>query len=292
MKKYEHTILVTGATGRQGGAVARHLLMDGWTVRFLTRDPGKPAAQELERLGATAVRGDLDDSLSVGRAIEGCYGAFSVQDFYQAGEEGEVRQGKGLADAAKAAGVGHFVYTSVGAADRRTGIPHFETKWRIEEHIRSLGIPHTILRPVFFMDNFQYPGLRQGILNGRLSLAVRRGKSLQMIAVSDIGAMAAVVFGNPDRFLWRSVDLAGDELTLPAACHILGSAIGREVRHEEAKIEDLDRSSPELGKMYRWFNEVGYQVDIPSVRAILPALTSFQTWVSEVFAPEFAPVAP
>jgi uncharacterized protein YbjT (DUF2867 family) len=291
MYKHHDTILVTGATGRQGGSTARHLLEDGWRVRVLTRDPGKAAAQELERLGADVIRGDQDDPASVDRAVAGCHGVFSVQDFHQAGVEGEVRQGTRLADAAKDAGVEHFVYTSVGAADRQTGIPHFETKWRIEEHIRALGLPYTILRPVFFMENFLSHGLRESIENGKLSLAVRPGRTLQMIAVRDIGAIAAVAFGERESFLQREIELAGDELTLPDACKALGAALGREVRYEEANLVDLERSSPEFGKMFRWFNEVGYHVNIPSVRQILPRLSDFHAWVTEVYALELMAVA-
>lgn len=278
------TILVTGATGRQGGATARHLLAAGWSVRALTRDPNGAAARELAALGATVVRGNLDEYASVSAAIEGCYGVFSVQDFNQAGQEGEVRQGTLLGDLAEEHSIKHFVYTSVCAADKNTGIPHFQTKWTIEKHLRSLNLPSTILRPVFFMDNFNMPSLRESIHNGRLSLAVRRDRSLQMIAVDDIGAIAALVFGDPDRFIGQAWDIAGDELTLPTACRILGRAIGREVRYEEGGIEDVAKASPAMAKMFRWFNDVGYQVDIVSVRRLYPELKSLQAWSVEVFA--------
>ena len=135
-------ILVTGATGQQGGAVARHLLKQpGFAVRALTRDSAKPAARALAQAGAEVVRGDLDDPASVRRALEGAWGVFSVQNFMETGYEGEIRQGKALADAAKAAGVQHFVYTSVVSADRKTGLPHFESKWQIEQHIVQADCP-------------------------------------------------------------------------------------------------------------------------------------------------------
>ena len=143
------TILVTGATGQQGGAVARELLERGFGVRALTRDPEKPVARELAERGAEVVRGDLDDRPSLERALEGVHGVFSVQQFFEAGYEGEVRQGSGLAEAAKAADVSHLVYSSVGSAHRDTGLPHFESKWEVEES----GVGYTILRPVFFMQN-------------------------------------------------------------------------------------------------------------------------------------------
>jgi hypothetical protein len=157
-------ILVTGATGRQGGAVARSLLGSGFAVRSLVRDPQKPGAEALAGAGTELARGDLDDPASIERALEGAYGVFSVQNFFQAGYEGEIRQGTSLADVAKAAGVSHFVYSSVGSAHRETGISHFESKRHVEEHVLSTGIPYTIVRPVFFMHNWD--GTREQIIGG------------------------------------------------------------------------------------------------------------------------------
>ena len=149
-------IAVTGATGQQGGAVARKLLADGWQVRALTRDTDKPAAQELAALGAELVPGDMDNRAELDAAFDGAYGVFSVQNFWlpNVGFEGEIRQGKNVADAVKAAGIQHLVYSSVGSAHRGLGQKHFESKWIIEQYIHSLDIPSTILRPVAFFENF------------------------------------------------------------------------------------------------------------------------------------------
>ncbi len=147
-------ILVTGATGTQGGATTRHLLANGWQVRALTRDVTKPAAQELKDAGAEVIQGDFSDQTSLTDALDGVYGAFSVQLPHDLALE--VEYGKRMADFAKSAGVEHFVYSSVGGAERETGIPHFESKRRIEEHIEALGIPYTILRPVYFMENLYW----------------------------------------------------------------------------------------------------------------------------------------
>src|SRR3990172_1051221 len=159
-------ISVTGATGQQGGAVAGKLLADGWKVRALTRDTSKPAAQQLKALGAELVAGDMDNRAELDAAFEGAYGVFSVQNFWlpNVGFEGEIRQGKNVADAAKAAGIQHFVYSSVGAAQRGMGQKHFESKWIIEQQIHSLDIPYTILRPAAFFENFNWE--RAYILNG------------------------------------------------------------------------------------------------------------------------------
>jgi len=198
MYSHEETILVTGATGQQGGAVTRHLLAGGWRLRALIRDPEKPAARALAENRVELVQGDLTDRASLHRALKGVYGVFSVQNFWlpDVGAEGEVRQGKNIADAASAAGVQHIVYTSVGAAHRGMGQAHFASKWEIEQHFRALGLPATILRPVSFMENYNWS--RPQILNGTFSSrGLRPDKGMQLIAVDDIGAFTALAFANP-----------------------------------------------------------------------------------------------
>src|SRR5512141_1016185 len=162
----DKVIAVTGATGQQGGAVARKLLADGWKVRALTRDVDKPAAQELASLGAEIFAGDMEKRAELDAAFQGAYGIFSVQNFWlpNVGFEGEIRQGKNVADAAKAAGIQHLVYSSVGAAHRGMGQKHFESKWIIEQYLHSLELPYTILRPAAFFENFNWE--RAAILNG------------------------------------------------------------------------------------------------------------------------------
>src|SRR6516165_10515775 len=154
MENTNKTVLVAGATGRQGGAVIRHMLRNEWKLRALTRNPNAPPAQELTRQGVEVVRGNLDDPASLERAARGVYGVYSVQDFWSVGAKREVMQGKNLADAAKKAGVQHFVYSSVGGAERNTGIPHWESKWQVEKHIRQLNLPTTVFRPAAFMEMY------------------------------------------------------------------------------------------------------------------------------------------
>ena len=159
----ERTILITGATGRQGGAVARALAGKGFKMRALTRKPESDAAKALAKTGAEVVHGDLDDAASLEKALRGVWGVFSVQNTWEAGVEKEEEQGKRLAKLAREAGVQHFVYSSVGSAHRKTGIPHFENKWRVEETVRGLGFPsYVILRPVFFMENLTSPWFLNG----------------------------------------------------------------------------------------------------------------------------------
>ncbi len=252
------TILVAGATGRQGTTVIRHLLADGWRVRGLTRDPQKPAARKLAEQGVEIVPGDLDDRSSLGRAVRGVYGVFAAMTPFEQGPAGEERQGKALADAAKAAGVRHYVYSSVGGAERNTGIPHFESKWQIEQHVRALELPSTILRPVFFMENFAQPWARPAILGGTLAQPLRPDKPLQMIAVDDIGAFAALAFRRPDDFVEQALELAGDELTMPEVAEAFGRAIGRPVRFVEQPLERLGDDNSDAAAVSRRFGEQGH----------------------------------
>src|SRR5437879_5703314 len=164
----DKVVLVTGATGRQGGAVIRHMLPKGWRLRALTRNPNTYAGKELTRLGVEVVQGDLEDPASLDRASRGVYGIYSVQDFWAVGAKREVQQGKNLADAAKKAGIQHFVYSSVGGADRNTGIPHWESKWEIEKYIRTLNLPATIFRPAAFMEMYNVLEVELGLLKGKL----------------------------------------------------------------------------------------------------------------------------
>jgi uncharacterized protein YbjT (DUF2867 family) len=171
-------ILVTGATGHQGGATARELLRKGHRVRAMTRKPEGEKARALAARGAEVVQGDLDDPGSVERALAGAWGAFAVQNTWEAGVEREEEQGKRFAELARKVGVRHFVYSSVGSAHRRTGIPHFDNKWRVEETVRRAGFPsYTILRPVFFMENLSSPWFLPALKEGSLQLGSGRIRS-------------------------------------------------------------------------------------------------------------------
>jgi uncharacterized protein YbjT (DUF2867 family) len=270
-------VLVAGATGQQGGAVARQLLKNpGFSVRALTRDTLRPVARGLAQAGAEIFRGDLNDPGSVRRALEGVWGVFSVQNFMETGYEGEIRQGKLLTDAAKAAGVQHFVYTSVVSADRKTGLPHFESKWQIEQHIAQSGISHTILRPAFFMQNwFNY--MREPVLNGTVPLPLKPQTRLQQISTEDIGAFAVMAFQDPPRWSGRTIELAGEDLTLQRVAETLTRVLGRAVKYVQVPWDQFRQSAgEEMSKMYRWFDEVGYRVDIAALRKEYPSLTTLE----------------
>ena len=285
-------VLVAGVTGHQGGAVARQLQAHGWSVRGLTRDPDRPAARGLAAAGVEVVRGDLNDRASLDPLVKDVYGVYSVQNFFEAGYEGEVRQGKHLADAAKAAGVRHFLYSSVGGAERGTGIPHFDSKWEIEQYVRALGLPATIQRPVFFMDNFTTfnpPRMVGGTLT--LSLPLPPTKPLQMIATDDIGAFATLVFENPDEFIGQAIEIAGDELTMPEVAAAIGRVTGLPTRYVETPLAEVRKVSPETALMFEWFSTQGYRADIPALRARLPQLMTFEAWLRKTGLRQLAPKA-
>ena len=269
-------ILVTGATGQQGGATVRHLLKNGWSVRGLTRNQNSPAAQALAETGVEVVQGDLDDRASLDRALAGVYGGYSFPNM-ASGIEGEVRQGKLMADAAKAAGVAHFVQGSVGGAERQSGVPHFDSKWQIEEYVRSLGLPATFLRPVFFMDNFNWS--REAIFDGTFtSMGLDADKPLQLIAVDDIGAFAALMFENPQEYIGQGLEIAGDELTESQMVEIMSDVTGRQIDLAPPAGAALNE---DLTKMYAWFNETGYEADIPALRNQYPDLLNLEFWLRE-----------
>jgi uncharacterized protein YbjT (DUF2867 family) len=273
-------IAVTGATGQQGGTVARKLLADGWKVRALTRDVNKPAAQELKALGAEIVPGDMDNRAELDAAFQGAYGVFSVQNFWlpNVGFEGEIRQGKNVADAAKAAGIQHLVYSSVGAAHRGMGQKHFESKWIIEQHIQSLDIPYTILRPAAFMENFNWS--RAYILSGTYTgNGLRPEKGFQIIAVEDVAAFAALAFANPGEYLGKTLELSGDELTEPQIAETFSKVIGRPVTLVAPSKSRGRASDEEMTAMFSFFNGEGYAADIPALRQLHPGLLTFEGYL-------------
>ena len=273
----DRTILITGVTGKQGGAVAQALKGAGFHLRGLTRRPDSELSAALVRDGIEVVKGDLDDESSLRRALAGVWGIFGVQNAGETGAEREEAQGKRLARLAREAGIEHYVYTSVGSAHKQTGVPHFDSKWRIEETVRSLNFPsHVILRPVFFMENLLAPFSLQG---STLSWALGRGTKLQMIAVDDIGWFGARAFTHAAALNRREIDLAGDVRTLPQATEILTEALGRQIHFVQTPIEQVRQYSKEMAVMLEWFDRVGYSADIAGLeREFGRAVTKLPDW--------------
>jgi uncharacterized protein YbjT (DUF2867 family) len=283
-KNSDRLILVTGATGHQGGAVLRHLHKAGFPVRALTRDPDKPVANELMGSKTEVVRGDLNDRDSLTRALEDVYGVYSVQAVNFADIEAEVREGVNLVDAAARSGISHFVYSSVAGADKNSGIPHFETKFRIEEHLRQSGIPNTILRPAFFMEN--WIAMRDQLEKGSINFPVRPETHFPMIAVDDIGAAAAKAFEHPGHWQGRAVELAGDDLAIKDIAGIFSRVLSHPVEYRQVPYEQFEKQAGhELTVMFRWFDTGAFHVDIAALRNDIPNLTSFESWLHSQFQP-------
>lgn len=281
MDTYNKTIFVTGVTGKQGGAVTHHLLKDGWKIKALTRDLSHVENSPFKNKGVEFIEGDLSDVNSFKHHLNDVYGVFSVQNFWEHGYDTEVKQGKNLANAAKDADVKHFIYSSVGSATRDTGLAHFESKREIEEYIKKINLPYTIFRPVFFMENFYY--WRDQILEGKLVNAMEPDISLQMISVNDVGQFAAMAFLEPDVFMHKEIELAGDAITFPEVARLLSDVLGQPVEYIQLDPNAYEQiAGKEYALMVNWFNKVGYNADIDALKTIYDVdLTSFEDWLRQ-----------
>jgi len=275
-------VLVIGATGQQGGGVARQLLSRGHNIRAFTRNADSAAAQELVRLGAKIAVGNHDDGDSLRQAAEGVDAVYSMTTFFEAGIEAETRQGKAVADAAKAANVPYFVYSSVGGADQATGIPHFDSKFLVEEHIKSIDLPYAIIAPVYFMDNVKGPWSLPAVAQGTLAMPLPANRTLQQVSVSDVASFSTYVLEHRDEFLGKRLDYASDETTGVQAAQILTRVTGRQINYVSLPLTSAYEMSEDIGKMYEWFDTIGYSTDIDSLRAQYPEVgwQGFEEWVS------------
>jgi len=284
MTDSDRTILVGGATGKQGGAVLKHLRKGPWKIRALTRNPKGWTAQQLAQTGVEIVQGDMDNVDSLKTAMKGVYGAYSVQDFWTVGAKREVQQGKNMADAARVAGVAHFVYSSVGGAERNSGVTHWETKWEIENYIRKLGLPATMLRPVAFMENYYIDQVEIGILKGKLTDPIPGDKLYQTIAIDNIGAFGALAFNRPKDFIGVGLEIAGSELTNVQAAEVFSRVLGKAVRFQKLPMLIVRLfMGREFYEMFQWFSRTGFEADIPALKARFPEvrLLDLETWLRE-----------
>lgn len=260
------TVLITGATGNQGGAVVDHLLASDaeFEILGLTRDASGDQAQALADRGVDMVEGDLDDPDSLRPHVSRADGVFAVTNFWTQGYDRQVQQGKNIADVAADEGVGHFVFSGVGGHEQETGIPHFDSAWEIDQHAQDRDLPMTVLKPVFFFQNFE--AFVDDITDGTLAFPLEEGVSLQMVDVRDLGHAAAVALADPDRFVGERYDIAGDEHTLAEAAEIFSEVMGTDVEPVHIPTEDAAADfGEEFTVMCEWFNEVGYDADIDAL---------------------------
>lgn len=280
---YPPTVAVTGATGAQGGATARALLRGDRAVRALTRRPDSAAANELRRLGAEVAYADFADPSSLEVALAGMTGLFAVTTPFETDVDTEVRDGIALLNAAATGSVEHIVFTSAANADRTTHIPHFDSKYRIEQHLATLDVRWTVIAPAAFMDQYAEEWTLQRLRTGVFGRPMPADKPIALIAAADIGAFAARVLANPDQFAGRRIDIASDQRTGREIAAILGVACEREITYQEFPIEYAEAHSPDLAAMFRYFATVGLEVDVAGLRRDFPEVGwhSLPDWVGD-----------
>ena len=277
-------IVVTGATGLQGGAVTRQLLKDGWHVRGLTRNAASKKAQALAALGVDVVQGDLGDVASLRPVFAGAYGVYSVQNPFISGLEAEVRQGKNVAGVARDSGVQHLVYGSAGTGRRGTGISSWETKLHIEDHMKALELPLTILRPTAFMelmtDQKFFPAVGTWYVMVRLMGASR---SLPWLCTDDLGVIAAKAFAAPSQFIGADLTLASDVQSLAQCRSTYREVMGRYPQRFPMPLWLFKRFGlvgRDLTTMWRWLRTGVIDLDTAPTRAIHPEALTVRTWLS------------
>ncbi|WP_409494477.1 NmrA family NAD(P)-binding protein [Amycolatopsis sp. cmx-11-12] len=297
-------VLVTGATGRQGGATARALLAAGVPVRALVRDPAR--AKAVEALGAELVVGDLHDFDSVVRAAKGARAVFSVQMPGVSAEgfdfAGEVTQGVNLVEAAKAAGVPQFVHTSVSGAGQHVEAPGWaEGRWAsmeptlgakaaIQDRVRAAGFPQwTLLKPGFFMENF-LPAMKflfpRGVEGGLVSV-LKPETRLSLAAVDDIGTAAAAAIAAPERFDGVELELASDFLSMREIAAVLSDALGVRLPAPEMTVEQASAAGmPPMGASHEWLNVVGQPGRPEYATELGLPLTGFEEWARKYLRPD------
>src|ERR1700746_3264080 len=270
-------VVVTGATGQQGGAVVKSLLERGHQVRAVTRSTESAKARELASAGVTLVRASLEDTAAITKALEGATSLFAMTTPF-GGTDAEIRQGVAAADAAKAAGV-HLVFTSVASANRQTGVPHFDSKYEVEKHIAKVGARATILAPVAFMENLYF--IKEQLAKGIYAAALPPTRALAQVAVADIGAVAVRVLEDAGRFTGKRFDLASDELTGNDALAIFSRVTGCPFSYYQVPLDVIrQRMGEDAVKMYEWFDRVGFAVDRAALRRGFPdvAFHDFEFW--------------
>jgi len=280
----ENVVLVTGGTGSQGGATVTHLLAAKKVrVRVLTRNLESPKAKSLAARGVELVRGDFEDVASLRTALAGVSAAFSVQQWTEkGGTAAEELNGKRFADAVKASGSPHLVYSSAEGVERKSGLGHYESKWAIEQHIRDLKLPATILRPVGFMDTLGVPAVQRGMYLGMFRANWGVSYRVQFVATYDIGWFAARALEVPERYAGRVIPLAGDELNVADIIRTFKTVTGHKPWVAPIPAFVAKRMMPkEFADMFRWIREEGFEADIAQVRHEYPQLLTFAGWLKK-----------
>lgn len=274
-------ILVTGATGNQGGHVARLLLRKEYQVVALTRTSSSAAAKNLASLGAKVIAGDLRDLASLEKAVKGVDAIFGMTTFLENGIESEIQQGINLVEVAHNANI-QLIFSSVAAANKDTGIPHFDSKREIEKHILQSRIEYTILGPAYFMENLLTYSL-EGLKTGVYASPLTPDKRLAQICLDDLANFVAMVLENKAKFIRKRIDIASDELTGTQLVDVLSGALKETIRYEQIPMEQVKQQNKDIATMYEWLETVGFDIDVDGLRRQYPEVHwhSFEDWVKQ-----------
>ena len=275
------TIFVTGATGNQGGAVAASLIKNGFKIKVLTRKTDSVKAQNLQKQNVELIKGDLSYLDTFRNHLKDIDGIFSVQTF-ENGIDKEIKQGMDLAMLAKEYGVDHLLYSSVAGADLNTGIPHFDSKYKIENYIKQLGLPYTIIRPNSLFENFLIPQVRSRILKGKLASPINQNKTQQFISAVDVGEISAGIFLNKDKYLGKTITIGSEEMNMQQVATIFSEVLGKEISYQKFPML-IARfvMGKDLYKMFKWINENDaiFMKDLELFKKENPNLLSLRQWI-------------
>jgi len=271
-------VLVLGATGNQGGAVAQTLIKNGHSVIGVTRNIASPKSNDLIEQGAEMITADFLDKQSLTEVMKNVDTVFAMTT---PGWEGDVatelKQGINIVDAAIEAGVEHFIFNSVSDANQSTGIPHFESKFKIEKHLDASGLNYTIVAPAYFMDNIFFPYVFDAVKNeGLLKIAMPEDTKLQQISVEDIGKFVGIVVNEREGMFGQRINIAGDSISGNDVAKVLTKVLGKEVKYEGFSPDYLREQSEDMANMFDWFNNTGYSADLENLNRY--NLLSFEEW--------------
>jgi uncharacterized protein YbjT (DUF2867 family) len=278
-------IFVTGATGNLGGATLRNLLSMGFHVKALVRNPAASVTKLIAHENLEIIKGNLDDPASYREHLNNIDGVFCNLIFSE-GVDKEMRQGFELVNCSKEKNVTHFVYSSVIGCDLNTGIPHWESKFKIENQIKASGIGYTIIRPASLYENLLIPDVKKRILKGKLVLPTRKNKIQQFISSEDVGRVATTVFSNPEKYQGRTITLAAEQMDGEQLASLFSKVMGKDIKFQQLPmfITRLVMGS-KLVKMFRWINnnDALFVKDISALKNEFPGMISFEKWIKAQF---------